>query len=182
MKEHWDKVQKSFRHKCWRRVSHCSTFYCLRSGQQHLHVPAWAVVLHVLTLASATVHPQVHWQGGAWPNVELTAPTCQAPVQTKMLSAAAKVVTKCGIYQFILSGNWLLYTRHKIISKPSLAGMYTGTDWGENNSFEHSTQQCVQICFTAALWFSLIANMSCSFVSPTQKCVLLGVRFYSWLS
>lgn len=63
-----------------------------------------------------------------------------------------------------------------------LAGMCIGTEWGKNKSFEHNMQACVQICFMAELELFLIVNMSRSFVPPTQKCVLLGVRFYSWPS
>lgn len=63
-----------------------------------------------------------------------------------------------------------------------LAGMCIGADGGKNNSFEHNMHQCVQICFMAEVGFFLIVNMSCSFVPPTQKCVLLGIRFYSWPS
>lgn len=61
-----------------------------------------------------------------------------------------------------------------------LAGMRIGTEWGKNKSFEHNMQECVQICFMAELELFLIVNMSHSFVPPPQKCVLLGVRFYSW--
>lgn len=117
---------------------------------------------------------------------------CKVPSQTKMLPAVAELVTTCGAqhpYPHLssLSGNsdsCMLpegKKKKKMTSKqiPTSAGMCTGTDRGKNKSFEHNMQQCVQICFMAELEFFLIVNMSRSFVPPTQKCVLLGVRFYS---
>lgn len=122
------------------------------------------------------------------------------PSQTKTLSAATELVTKwkwslCLLlardpYSGSLSGNHdycvVLEKKRKKKSPPNwnlpLAGMCVGADGGKNNSFEHNMHQCVQICFMAEVGFFLIVNMSCSFVPPTQKCVLLGIRFYSWPS
>lgn len=111
----------------------------------------------------------------------------EVPSQTKMLPGVSELVTRHWAHHSYphlgsLSCRLLEGEGEKKPSKPipTSAGMCTGTDWGKNKSFEQNMQQCVQICLMAELEFFLIVNMSRSFVPPTQKCVLLGVRFYSW--
>lgn len=153
------------------------------------------------TFASVTVHPQFilsHWLRALRPMQRSQVPNlCKALLQTKMLPAVVELVTGGGAHQFMydphpllssVSGNsdsCMLLEKKKKWSPNQylpLAGMCIGTEWGKNKSFEHNMQACVQICFMAELELFLIVNMSRSFVPPTQKCVLLGVRFYSWPS
>lgn len=144
--------------------------------------PAWADVPDLPTFGSGTIHPR-KTAGFAKPS---HTPRCCQLLQNGLqgVDPTSSYLLDPNPLLSSVSGNsdsCMLQEKKK--SSPNqylpLAGMCIGTDQGKNKSFQHNMQQCVQICFMAELEFFLIVNMSRSFVPPTQKCVLLGVRFYS---